>query len=229
MPNCLSCTAPLPANTSRCSYCGTRNDMDFSVINRYAVSRAISPRYCPDCEIPLQSIFLDIGDKFAIERCDSCYGLFFDPGEVQAFLEASVSPVFEINYKQIVNLSKERGSGERSVRYIKCPECSKMMNRVSFGYRSGVVVDQCKAHGIWLDNSELVQLMEWKLSGGQMLEEQRERARREEQENARAKTDKSPRRMSERTFGTDDDFASFADPLDDLVGSAVDFISRLFR
>ena len=48
------------------------------------------------------------------------------------------------------------------------------MNRVNFGQRSAVVVDQCLIHGVWLDNSELTHLMEWKKAGGQLLHQQTE-------------------------------------------------------
>lgn len=228
MPNCQSCTAPLPADTGRCSYCGTRNDMDLSALNRYAISRTTSPRYCPDCEIPLQTITLELGDKFAIERCERCYGLFFDPGEVQAVLEASVAPVFEINYRQILNVSEERGSKDRPVRYIKCPDCGKMMNRVAFGFRSGVVVDQCKAHGVWLDNGELIQLMEWKRAGGQMLDEQRERKRQDEQQKSRT-TERNLAGVYHVTYGGEQDAEALDISLDELANSAVRFISKLFR
>lgn len=45
------------------------------------------------------------------------------------------------------------------------------MNRINFGYRSGVIVDSCKSHGVWLDNGEITHLMEWRKAGGQLLHE----------------------------------------------------------
>ena len=174
MPRCSSCSAPLPADTSRCSYCGTRNDMDVLTIDRFAVSRQASRRQCPDCRIPLQTIRLSTDGAFAIERCPTCFGLFFDPGELQAFLAASVSPAFQISTEEIININRERADRDRQVRYIPCPECGILMNRVNFGYRSGVVMDQCRKHGVWLDNGELTHLMEWKKAGGQLLADQKE-------------------------------------------------------
>jgi Zn-finger nucleic acid-binding protein len=163
MANCSNCSAPLPADTGRCSYCGTRNDMDFAAVGRFKISREGSGRKCPYCEIPLQTVRLADGN-FAIERCEKCLGLFFDPGELQAFLETSVAKAYEVNLQEIVNISRERGAVKevRKVRYIACPECGQYMNRVNFGYRSGVVMDHCRKHGVWLDNGELIRLMEWK-------------------------------------------------------------------
>jgi len=53
------------------------------------------------------------------------------------------------------------------------------MNRVSFGTKSGVVVDRCKEHGIWLNGGELRHLFEWKKAGGKLLHEQREEEKKE--------------------------------------------------
>ena len=174
MALCSSCSAPLPADTCLCSYCGARNDMDFSAVDRFTVAREPSRRQCPDCAIQLQTIRVDTGaGLFAIERCERCYGLFFDVGEIPAFLEASVSPAFSVNLREIAAINEERASTRRPVRYINCPECGVMMNRVNYGSMSGVVVDQCKGHGVWLDNGELVHLMEWKKAGGQLLAQQK--------------------------------------------------------
>jgi Zn-finger nucleic acid-binding protein len=180
MALCSSCSAPLPANTSFCSYCGTRNDLDVLGLRRFSETREESHRHCPDCTLPLETIRLGNDGSFAVERCPTCFGLFFDPGEVQAFLESTATPAFTVNYQEIVNINRERAS-QNPVRYVKCPECGKFMNRVRFATSSGVVVDQCRAHGVWLDNGELIHLMEWKRAGGQLLTDQRDQARREEQ------------------------------------------------
>jgi Zn-finger nucleic acid-binding protein len=46
------------------------------------------------------------------------------------------------------------------------------MNRVNYGQRSGVIVDKCMHHGVWLDCGEITHLMEWKQAGGQLLDKQ---------------------------------------------------------
>jgi Zn-finger nucleic acid-binding protein len=157
--------------------------MDFAAVDRFTVARETSRRQCPDCGIPLQTIRVDTSaGLFAIDRCERCYGLFFDVGEIQAFLDASVSPAFAVNLREIATINEDRASFNRPVRYIKCPECAVLMNRVNFGSMSGVVVDQCKDHGIWLDNGELVHLMEWKKTGGQLLAEKDKKAQQEKRD-----------------------------------------------
>lgn len=211
MPRCHSCSAPLPTDSSRCDYCRTRNDMDFIELNRYALCRKGSPRKCPHCQKAMESISLTPDGSFAIERCKQCFGLFFDPGEIQAFLQISVSPAYEVNLKQIYNITRERTPENNRVRYIKCPECGKFMNRVNFGFMSGVVMDQCRQHGVWLDNGELLQLMEWKKAGGQLLHENRKN--RQERQSPARNSAVAPAHAAREVNRTDTDLLDLASSL----------------
>ena len=91
MAKCINCSAPLPANVNRCSYCGTRNDVDLQSRHTYDIIDQSSDRLCPHCDKLLQTINLDLATDFLIERCPDCFGLFFDPGEIETLLENSVS------------------------------------------------------------------------------------------------------------------------------------------
>jgi Zn-finger nucleic acid-binding protein len=73
----------------------------------------------------------------------------------------------------IDNINQERFSGNQSFKYLKCPVCEEMMNRSAFGHKSGVIVDRCNNHGIWLDGGEISHLLEWKQAGGQLRDEQK--------------------------------------------------------
>lgn len=172
MARCNSCSAPLPANTNRCRYCGIRNDVDLHGKHSYSLHAQQSDRLCPSCGDPLQTIDLKLNGTFLIERCEQCFGLFFDPGEIEILLESSVSNVFAINTQLLRNINKERYQ-HKQIKYVKCPVCQVLMNRVNFGHRSGVIIDQCKKHGIWLESGEITHLMEWKKAGGQIIHAQK--------------------------------------------------------
>lgn len=172
MALCKSCAAPLPANSNCCEYCGVRNDMDLQDKQDYNLQTQQSERICPVCHIPLQTIDLKINGDLYIERCQSCFGLFFDPGEIEILLDNTVAEASEVNWQLIDNINQERYPTQQKIKYVKCPVCQMLMDRVNFGYRSGVVVDQCRLHGIWLDNGEITHLMEWKKAGGQLGAEQ---------------------------------------------------------
>lgn len=184
MPNCSNCSAPLPLGSISCDYCGSRNDVDLKGVHYYTTHEADTDRICPRCRISLKTIDLKIKGRFLIERCPECLGLFFDPGELEALLEASVSNVFEINRSQLSQLSRGGCGDEQPVAYIKCPVCATFMNRVNFGVRSGVVVDRCREHGVWLDGGELRRLSEWMKAGGKLLDQERQKERKKEEQQA---------------------------------------------
>ncbi|MGR9045314.1 MAG: TFIIB-type zinc ribbon-containing protein [Gammaproteobacteria bacterium] len=168
MAQCNSCAAPLPANTHICLYCGTHNDVDLTNKYDFVIHHEASNRICPHCNEPLQTVAISLDGKLFIERCEQCFGLFFDVNEIERLLESAVTNVFTINRDLLVNINKERYRHQK-IKYIKCPVCHSYMSRINFGHRSGVVVDRCKTHGIWLDNGEITHLLEWKKAGGQLL------------------------------------------------------------
>jgi Zn-finger nucleic acid-binding protein len=172
MAKCSHCSAPLAANTNKCLYCGTRNDVDLKNRHNYSIVDQESSLLCPHCEKTLQTIDLKIEGSFLIHRCLTCFGLFFDAGKFELLLEKSVDPVFDINLQQLDYINQDRFSTEKEVKYVKCPVCQTFMNRNLFGYRSGVIVDRCQRHGIWFNSGEITHLQEWKKAGGQLLQEQ---------------------------------------------------------
>lgn len=124
---------------------------------------------CPHCHVPMDTLNVDIEGNFYIERCPECFGFFFDPGEIETLLEHSVSNIF-IDPKTIDKANKELTDFNSKIQYIRCPICNESMQRINFGYRSGVVIDRCMKHGVWLDSGELRHLMEWKKAGGEILD-----------------------------------------------------------
>ena len=190
MPNCINCGAALPPASLVCPYCKSRHDVDLKGVHRYTLEKPESERTCPRCAKPLQTIDLKIGAKFLIERCAHCLGLFFDPGELEVLLDQSVSHVYEIDAHRLQELTQLKRHQDYAVTYIKCPVCGKLMNRINYGAQSGVIVDKCREHGIWLDGGELRQLLEWTKAGGQIHNEKKrlemERIKlQEERENLR--------------------------------------------
>lgn len=180
MAICKSCSAPLEANTNICQYCGVRNDVDLQDKQNYTVEDQQSERICPVCHLPLQTIDLKVNGHLYIERCQTCFGLFFDPGEIETLLDSSVSGVVTVNWQLLDNINQERYPVDHKVKYLRCPMCQELMDRVNFGYRSGVVVDQCKVHGIWLDSGEITHLLEWKKAGGELWSQQQAKSTSEE-------------------------------------------------
>lgn len=169
---CSSCGAPLPANSLICAFCQTRNSLDLQGLGASLAQRTGRPRDCPSCNAPLTLFNVGLAQTFLIEQCPRCFGLFFDPNELQALLDDAVRGAYEVDHRLLTALSNDSVKTEDRVKYKPCPECRTLMNRVNFGERSGVIVDRCRDHGIWLDAGELRKLLEWKKAGGQLLDTQ---------------------------------------------------------
>ena len=165
MPKCTSCSAPLPKSGIICKYCGTRNDIDLLDTKKSRNLRPDLKRDCPVCKTPLKTI--NIGEKLAlyIERCDSCYGVFFDINELEDMIEFSVKGSQNVDLIKLFQIT-ENPRYIDIITYRKCPVCKKTMNRKNFMGQSGVITDICAEHGIWLDSGELRQIMEWVKTGG---------------------------------------------------------------
>jgi Zn-finger nucleic acid-binding protein len=170
--NCTSCGAALPASSLVCRFCGTRNAVDLRNLSASTASPPQVPRRCPECRADMASVNVGHRRRFFIEQCARCHGLFFDTNELQALLDDAVAPSYEIDLPLLTTLQRESPVARRESTYVSCPVCGDLMNRVNFGRRSGVVVDQCRRHGAWLEGGELRRLLEWKKAGGQVLDRQ---------------------------------------------------------
>jgi Zn-finger nucleic acid-binding protein len=165
--NCSSCGAVLPANSTICQYCLAHNPVDLQAVPGFSVTHKETQRFCPDCSTALQLLEIATKPTCSVDRCPECGGLFLPPGGVAFLLERVVGQVYAVNRALLENLQKELYRQEKVV-YRKCPVCLHRMNRLAFGYRSGVVLDRCIIHGDWLDCGEFLHLTQWKKAGGQL-------------------------------------------------------------
>lgn len=168
--NCTNCGAALPPNSDMCGFCKTRNDTD---LRRFDVAPGEgSDRTCPRCDRGLGTITVALGDAMHVERCEDCLGIFFDRHELEELLDRAVDQAFEVDHQRLLQLAEESGGKPHHVGYVKCPVCSELMHRRAYGKRSGVIVDTCRDHGVWLDGGELGSLLRWARLGGRELAEE---------------------------------------------------------
>ena len=117
---------------------------------------------------------LRLGTTIAHE-CAQCGGLWLDPESLQRLSNASEdrSQVAVVLAGRVPMLA----TPPDTVRYIPCPRCERLMNRKNFAQGSGVVLDVCSKHGIWLDRGELERLLGFVEKGGLAHARARERER----------------------------------------------------
>ncbi|MBC8385607.1 MAG: zf-TFIIB domain-containing protein [Candidatus Cloacimonetes bacterium] len=187
---CNVCSAPMPSNSNKCRYCDTRNPIDLHGVHQYTKEKPDPARMCPHCYVSMDTLNIDLKGDFFIERCPECYGFFFDPGELDVLLENSVSHV-KIDSISLDKANFELSDFQAKIQYTRCPICNETMQRINFGYKSGVVIDRCMKHGIWLESGELRHLFEWKKAGGDILDkkfqeqQKAQKKKREERQNSR--------------------------------------------
>jgi Zn-finger nucleic acid-binding protein len=121
---------------------------------------------CPRCDLPLERFEVAILDEFHIERCSKCFGMFLSRDDLTEALEDVVQRVREVDYEKLTLLVEEGLRDRWPTNYIKCPVCTNFMNRRNYGSSSGVVMDTCKDHGVWLDGGEFNKLLRWAHAGG---------------------------------------------------------------
>ena len=234
--DCTNCSAPLPPKTTRCPFCGTLNDVDLR--GRVTVATRATERDCPRCRETLVAHILQTGGKSVeIDRCGRCFGLFFDPGEVDSVLDGIETRADTVDHRQLMMLVEQETPVESidQVAYVPCPDCGQLMHRRQFGQRSGVVADTCKEHGLWLDGGELRRLIRWTQAGGRQhdAEQRAEKERLARQAAAMPATIESadsgtgsglPGRTSKRQRKVTDTAGDVLDWLDLL-----DYLRDLFR
>jgi Zn-finger nucleic acid-binding protein len=145
------------------------------------------PLPCPRCRQPMQA--LRLGTTTAHE-CSACGGLWLDPASLQRLSDdretrAGVVSVLAARVPTVA-------APPDVVRYVPCPQCGRLMNRKNFAQSSGVVLDVCATHGVWLDRGELERVLGFVSGGGLTRARARERERLVEEQRRLAALQKSP-------------------------------------
>jgi Zn-finger nucleic acid-binding protein len=156
------------------------------------------PLNCPRCSEALQALRLG---ATTVQECAACGGLWVDPDSLQKLCDtredhAGVASSLEARVPR-------NPAAPDTVRYIPCPRCAKLMNRVNFAHTSGVILDVCKTHGVWLDRGELQRVVGFVEHGGMAAsrEHEREQLANERRRLDAAKAGSATTVLDYRSFG----------------------------
>jgi Zn-finger nucleic acid-binding protein len=97
-------------------------------------------------------------------ECSKCEGLWVDTVSLEQICAERERQAAVLGMS-LCEQSPPSGVIEK-VRYLRCPVCQDLMNRVNFAHYSNVIVDVCKNHGTWFDRDELQRVVEFIRSGG---------------------------------------------------------------
>lgn len=112
-------------------------------------------RTCPSCSEPLDVVSHEGVD---IDRCPAGHGVWLDKGELRAVVlsEAEDRPQDE-ELQALDAAARDHGQGllaELARGTRNCPVCAAPMKITEYA-GSGVAIDECVRHGVWLDDGEL--------------------------------------------------------------------------
>jgi Zn-finger nucleic acid-binding protein len=149
---CAVCLAWNLAGAAHCQACG-----------RPLVAEAERAGQAAGCNCPRCAARLQAREyaEMSVDECDRCGGLFLAPAMLERLVAAH-----DASTGLRLALPKRAVERETVVQYIHCPMCGKLMNRQAFGRISGVVIDVCKAHGLWFDAGELAEAIRFVEQGG---------------------------------------------------------------
>ena len=137
--------------------------------NRDVVDDA-TPLACPRCSEPLQALRLG---ATSVRECAACGGLWVEPSTLQELCDAREAHAGVMS--ALAARAPTNTAATDTVRYIPCPRCAKLMNRVNFARSSGVIMDVCRADGVWLDRGELQRVVGFVERGGLAAAREHER------------------------------------------------------
>src|SRR6267142_2963021 len=198
--NCPNCGAAISSDSPQCRYCesklatiacpscfammfiGSKHCPHCGAAAAQTTAAELSVLKCPRCRVDMKSIMLG---SIAMRECEQCLGLWVEVAafekicadrEEQSAVLGTASPSPSPSH-QAPSADMEK------IRYVPCPQCSQLMNRINFARCSGVIVDICKGHGTWFDRDELSRIVEFIRGGG--LEASRTREMNEIKEERR--------------------------------------------
>lgn len=126
-----------------------------------AESKEAESRRCPRCQTEMDAVVIG---ATPLRQCLKCDGLWVD---VRSFEKICADHEQQSAVLGSASAMPHDAPGKpNKVRYVPCPECSQLMNRINFARCSGVVVDVCKHHGTWFDRDELSAIVEFIRGGG---------------------------------------------------------------
>ena len=159
---CPECSARMASDARYCMECGVE-------IRPQAVQGLPEQAECPRCRSDLRTRSVEGVDLI---ECGSCAGLWLGHETFKQLCRRTDEG--KLVSRSMPASQVQRLQVDERVTYLPCPICKALMNRKNYSHTSGVIIDLCREHGVWLDHSELEKIMRFIESGGLDLARRRE-------------------------------------------------------
>lgn len=165
---CPSCFGMIFVGAKFCSHCGARVDR--------TETQEPTKQLCPRCRVAMEPVL--IGNT-NLRECPKCEGIWVNAAALEQICADREKQAAVLG--MATTLATPESGNLETVRYVPCPICGGLMNRVNFAHCSHVVVDVCSRHGTWFDKDELRRIVEFIRGGGMEIARAREIADLERQ------------------------------------------------
>jgi Zn-finger nucleic acid-binding protein len=185
---CGSCGAQVQPDAQSCTWCDSAIVRDLDALSlicpecfarnsehsRFCVACgvAFAPQPLPSegCELPCPACDTRMPPShvagIAVNECPGCHGLWVSGDHFDALVKRAA----QLRQQRAPTAEAPRQTRgnpiARNVQYRRCPQCDQFMLRTNYKRSSGVILDECRAHGTWLDADELEQVAGFILAGG---------------------------------------------------------------
>ncbi len=96
-----------------------------------------------------------------VAECPTGHGVFVGSNAMREILASRENDAPEQLEQEALAAEKSHSAEELAGEAHSCPQCGGDMSRRVYAYESGVVVDVCLDHGLWLDHGELQRIEAW--------------------------------------------------------------------
>jgi Zn-finger nucleic acid-binding protein len=153
---CPQCGKDVNPKSAICPFCG----------GRLGDEKSFENPMCPRCRISLEC---KSEHDIDIYSCPQCNGLWLDPGEFDVLTTEST-----VYREEQLKEEYSRPPLPEKIEYLPCARCGKLMVSKNYAHISGLIIEECGRHGIWLDNGELEKIRQFILDGGLQNEQFKE-------------------------------------------------------
>jgi Zn-finger nucleic acid-binding protein len=167
--SCPDCFGMLLRGSRHCPHCG-------AAAAREADADAGESRPCPRCRAETAAVRVGAA---SLRECPDCGGVWARREAFERICAGTEEQAAVLGAASTA--ARPAGGAAEAVRYLPCPECGALMNRVNFARCSGVVIDVCREHGSWFDRDEMRRIVEFIRGGGMSVAREREVMRLEEE------------------------------------------------
>jgi Zn-finger nucleic acid-binding protein len=191
---CSHCGAPRTEGALSCAYCGadfTLHERDLDTVCPHCMARvsnsakfcqfcgaAIHPEAaaeeksqydCPSCGEGHLLTSRAVGRVTAME-CQRCGGLWMTHDDFKLLTEKAANEGLNIEPREAPAIARaaqvDTPPSNGGLHYRQCVVCKQLMVKQNYGHASGVVIDVCGRHGVWLEADALPRIIQWVQAGG---------------------------------------------------------------